>query len=355
MRLLAFLVASVVPLAHAAPTRQFDWFFPGWNQYIQEILTDSCGVELGAYRAGEVNTTNGLSSLVTPVIDCILVEFPEFRKAELSASAVVLGSLPLVLQSLGSTTAETALIGLRRPGLALLLALGSPAVAVSKADELAETLGKFAVVGWEDVASFDPPCVDWSVVPPLVRPFISLAEYLLTGGAVANVVNMAYRLGVHAIVGFSPDTIFMVPLWTLLAVIIHVVGVLGLALRVKSVEAKSDRDDNDAWKLPSEFVPSAYQQPKRLVWRGGSVVFPAIAWLLSIGAVIHTIVGTLVLSSLLFFSITDSIIIAARYMASAVVCRAMARLELSGMQAAAKRTPSSEGHEGEVMLDLPSK
>ena len=83
-----------------------------------------------------------------------------------------------------------------------------------------------------------------------------------------------------------------------------------------------------------------------------AILFYAIAWLLGIGAVIHTILGTLVLSSLLFFSVTDSVIIVARYMASAVVCRAVARLELSGLRAATKRTCSKEarGQEGEVML-----
>ncbi|KAI6779099.1 uncharacterized protein J7T54_007554 [Emericellopsis cladophorae] len=345
MRLLGVFIASAATLTCAAPTRQFDWFFPGWNEYIQEILADSCGAELAAYRTGNINTTIALSSLATPVVDCILDEYPEFLKTELSASAVVLGSLPIILQSLGSTTAETALIGLRRPGLAFLLAAGSPTVAANTAGEFVETLSKFVVTDGEDVAaSFNLPGVDWSVVPPLMQLLISFAEYLIVGGAVANVIHMAYRLGVHAIVGFTPDTIFMVPLWTLLAVLIHLAGVLGLALRVKAMEAKSGGDDNNnndnnnnsnnnnsnnnnsnnnnnnTWRLPSELIPSA--------------------------AVIHTILGTLVLSILLFFSVTDSVIIVARYMASAVVCRAVARLELSGLRAATKRTCSTEGGTG---------
>ncbi|KAK9423758.1 hypothetical protein SUNI508_03774 [Seiridium unicorne] len=61
----------------------------------------------------------------------------------MAASAVILGLLPTILQSLGSTIAETSLLELRRPGLAFLLAAGSPAVAFMKTGEFVETITKF--------------------------------------------------------------------------------------------------------------------------------------------------------------------------------------------------------------------
>ncbi|KAK6077227.1 hypothetical protein SCUP515_05076 [Seiridium cupressi] len=113
------------------------------TQVMPEILRNSCSEQYAAYQTGNVNVRAGRSSLVTPIINCVLEQFLDFRKAEMAASAVILGLLPTILQSLGSTTAETSLLGLRRPGLAFLLAAGSPAVAFMKTGEFVETIVKF--------------------------------------------------------------------------------------------------------------------------------------------------------------------------------------------------------------------
>ncbi|KAI6351993.1 hypothetical protein MCOR25_009628 [Pyricularia grisea] len=97
------LVASalLVETVHAIPTTHFDRFFPFWND---------------------------------PGISCIFETLPEHRKADLNASAIILGLLPTSLYRSKVWAAhrlKRALLSLQRPFgplLATLLALGSPSV-----------------------------------------------------------------------------------------------------------------------------------------------------------------------------------------------------------------------------------
>lgn len=85
MKLLAAGLATVfalIPAVHAVPTHQFDHFFPGWDWRVQDILKGACAEPYAVYLTGKVNETEGKQSIVNPVIDCILTEFPESRKAE---------------------------------------------------------------------------------------------------------------------------------------------------------------------------------------------------------------------------------------------------------------------------------
>ncbi|KAI5919148.1 hypothetical protein F4810DRAFT_517417 [Camillea tinctor] len=335
----AFACLAVVGLftstVQCISTTNFDHFFPAWNDKIQTILRNNCSEELATYREGNVDPTKAKSALVTPVIECILNEFPEYRKAEMASSAVILGLLPTILQSLGSTAAETALLGLRRPVLAFLLSAGSPAVSPMKGSEFVETVATFIEGESKGLAILG---FSWSRIPPSMRALISVVEYLIVGGAVANVVDLAYELGRHAIVAFAPETVFCMPLWTFLAVVIHFAGVIALSIRVK-LRKIGDGDGHRLHRratgfsdwVPNELIPAAFQ-PWRLQWREETIWFQLFSWALGVGIVAHVLWGTLVLSSLLFFSVTDSLIIVSRYIASSLVCRAIVRLELSGMR-----------------------
>ncbi|KAI9166436.1 hypothetical protein HJFPF1_02537 [Paramyrothecium foliicola] len=294
MKPLKFLLLTAslyIKAIQCIPSHQFDQFFPSWNGMIQQMLREKCLEQLEVYKSEQLpeGENVGLSSLVTPIIDCLLSEFPEFRKAELAASAVILGSMPNILQTIGSLTVETALLSLRRPLLAFLVSAGSPAVQVMKSSEFPETLATASAV-------------ETSRQPRRVRS----------------------------------KTIFMLPLWTFLAVVIHVGGIIALHLRVRVVPSTSKsmlrhRENGFPSWAPNELVPSGLQPTKRLEWREQNIWHLAISWQLGIGTLIHIIFDTLVLSSLLFFSVVDAVTIVSRYAASAIVCRAVVRIELGGM------------------------
>lgn len=122
LALLQLLPSPACAYMRGIPTHQFDVFFPGWDGMIQEILRTNCSRQYYYYRRGE-HGPEGEAFMVFHVIECVLQQFPEFRKSEMAASAVILGLLPTTLQSLGSTSAETSLLGLRRPVLALLVSV----------------------------------------------------------------------------------------------------------------------------------------------------------------------------------------------------------------------------------------
>lgn len=80
---------------------------------LQDIIHGSCRGQLRGYKIGTSNAYG--------VIDCVLKALPEYRRIEMAASAVILGLLPTILQSLDNSTIYLALFGIRRPLLAILL------------------------------------------------------------------------------------------------------------------------------------------------------------------------------------------------------------------------------------------
>ncbi|GAP86987.1 hypothetical protein SAMD00023353_2401440 [Rosellinia necatrix] len=352
---LATLVA-LVSVIQATPTHQFDHFFPGWNARVQAILRDNCSEPYAEYLTGNVNQTLGKLSLVNPVIDCVLEAFPESRKAELATGALVLGLIPTILQSIGSSTAETALVGLRRPLLGFLISAGSPAVSMMKTSEFATAIAELAG-GHGAPEGFGIASLRWSRGRGTWALLIGLVQYVAVGAAVANVLHLAWELGIYAVAIFAPDTVFGVPLWTLGAAAIHLAGCLAVWVRVRTriLDARDDADyaalskPLNTW-VPNQFIPAVFHPPIVLELRqdaGSSVWFYILSWVISIGILAQVAFGTLVLSGLLFFSLVDCLTIVGRYTLSAVVCRAVVRFELSGMMAAL--VPAHSKHTNEAL------
>lgn len=188
---------------------------------------------------------------------------------------------------------------------------------------------------------------DFTRIPARFKRWIGVAEYVVIGLAAANVMHLTYQLDVHAIVVFAPETIFLLPLWTSLCVVYHLFGVFALHIMREHPGEVRDMGRKDTWfrSWPyDELIPSAFQEPENWLWRTDSTLFHATTWLLSIRTVMQTMFGTLILSSLLFFSVTDSVTVVARYAGSTIACRAVLRFELSGMSwsHAAKHQQESE-------------
>jgi hypothetical protein len=95
--------------------------------------------------------------------------------------------MPTILSGLGPTVAEVSLLSLRRPLLASLLSLGTPAIYPSRPMEYSDP---FAVYR---------PSTGALVVPPIAQPYSSVLfamQYLLVAGAAANVMQVSYDIGI---------------------------------------------------------------------------------------------------------------------------------------------------------------
>lgn len=103
---------------------QFENFFPGYRSYFENIRDSTCADLYAHLRSG----VSGSDAYCPQVMSCLLTSATEDVKANLASASVLLGLMPTMLASLSSSPSETALLGRRRPILALLLTLGSPAV-----------------------------------------------------------------------------------------------------------------------------------------------------------------------------------------------------------------------------------
>ncbi|CAG9948505.1 unnamed protein product [Clonostachys rosea f. rosea IK726] len=164
------------------------------------------------------------------VIDCLLDELKEYRKIEMAASAVILGLLPMILQSLDNSTVDLALLGIRRPLLALLLSISNPASSMTSSDTWVPLS-----IDRRLAPSSSPTIKLPSRYSLLCRLLVTAIEYVVAVVAVANIVLMIHELSVHAIIAFAPKTFVLLPVWLGLAFIIHVASTLILALRVRII------------------------------------------------------------------------------------------------------------------------
>lgn len=349
------IVTFIAAAAQSFPTHQFDQPLSTWHSLIRGTILNSCRSEYTIYKTGSDNRNTTRYEQTSNLINCILGQMTEYRKATMAASAVVLGSAPLVLQTIGSTTAETAILGLRRPLLAALLAAGSPAVSTTKSGQFIDVLSEFVRGGYHK-SDMNLPLFRWSRKHSALRSFVTISQYVLAGAAVANVATLAYQLGVHAIVAFAPTITLLPPLWSFLAIAIHLGGTAAFHSRVR-VRRRQDHRVESGGALSSlifdEFVPSALQHPSDLEWRSEHLWFYVLIWLLNIVTIGQILFGTLILSSLLFFTVRDAALVLGRYGASAVICRAIVRFELAGLsEASSSQKLESEVSEVPTMVDM---
>lgn len=291
-------------------------------------MTYNCSTEYQEYLTGR-SPPNYKSYLTDLVDNCILGVAEETLKANMQSAGVLLGLTPTILTLVGSSTAETALLSLRRLLLAFFLTAGSPSVNPIRAFEYHDPIVTLRNRrGHVRVASEHASC--WQ------RAGIVAAEYALGMAAVANVAELGYRLGIRSVLAFAAPEMFLQLLWTFVATLVHLCGCIALRLQVKVVQEPSRRTEPllkrlQRW-LAVEFSPCVFHGPMHLQWKQESYSFLIISWCTSTATVIHIVFGTLVFASTLFVSTQDATTVIVRYFASALVCRIVLMYELAGMR-----------------------
>jgi hypothetical protein len=344
--ILLFLLLSCASPAMAAKNQYKEWF-PQWSPHFSQIMTDNCSTEYQEYLTGH-SPPNYKSYLNDLVDNCILGVAEETLKANMQSAGVLLGLTPTILSLVGSSTAETALLSLRRPFLAFFLAAGSPSVNPIRAFEYHDPIAALGNRnGHVRIASKHTSC--WQ------RAGIAAAEYALGMAAVANVAELGYRLGIRSVLAFAAPETFLQLLWTFTAILIHLCGCIVLRLQVEVVHELRSRKEPLVKRLQRwmavEFSPCVFHGPTHLRWKQESYSFLIISWWTSTGTVMHIVFGTLVLSGTLFVSTQDATTVIVRYFASALMCRAVLMYELAGMRYAST-IADDVIEESEVFQDL---
>ncbi|KAK3671216.1 hypothetical protein LTR78_008851 [Recurvomyces mirabilis] len=305
---------------------QFHHFYPSLAGQIEGILRDGrCNATLARYYNTSSHFDSCRECRPQASINCILDHFDSVTKANIASAAVILGLLPATLSSIGLSYVETGILALRRPGLAFLLAIGSPSVSPIKT---------FDYRGPSEILRKDDMAMRMARLGQPVQTAVFLLEYLLAIGATVNIGVVTWQLCVRTFCSFATDTWYMPSLWPLTAIAIHVGAALAVFLRVRFERQKPQ--GHKSWTLfdvlRNQWIPYRDQPEMILKRQAETMWFIMLSWVLSTGTVLHIVLGTLVFSSLLPISTSDAVQVAARYVASAVVCRAVLQYELACMR-----------------------
>lgn len=272
------------------------------------------------------------------LLNCILENTSEVIKGDIASGIVALGLMPTILTFLGSSTAETVLLSRRRPLLAFLIASGSPSVSPLRTFVYPNPIKELrAREGHLSPTHFSL----WQAA------FVSVLQYVLVLGAVANVYTAAFYTGYWTINTIDCDTVWYPAHWAATTLPIHL-GMWGLALRVKTIKDKAWQ--RNKWMsrvfrwIRDEATPCIMHEKLLLSWKPETYLFVAVSWWTSILTATHILWGTIAFSSIQFLGYVDSIQIIARFMGSAIICRAVLMFELAGMRNALEERSRDEDY-----------
>ncbi|OQN95372.1 hypothetical protein B0A48_18478 [Cryoendolithus antarcticus] len=259
--------------------------------------------------------------------------------ANMNSATVLLGILPALLPLVGSDTAETSLLGVRRPLFAMLLAVSSPSVSPIRA---------FVYPNPREMLEKHELGLDVQSLRASTGTLVALIQYIVAIGAVANVVELGAELSYMTVSSWGPNETYLIYLWTFLALPVYACGLVCLRLRVHIVREHASPEQSGirhrlaAWAW-GEFTPCIFHGPIRLQLRRETYGYIFISWFTATGTVLHLVYGVLVFSSLLFISVQDAAAVVIRYLASAVLSRALVMYEISGMRQASRSSDATDG------------
>lgn len=328
-----FILLAVLPSPSWGRTyEQYNHLFPAWSGILEDIIKENCTHQMNDY----LDRSNPDRQVPYYLIGCIMENFPEYRKAEIAMSSLVLGLIPITIQALSIGSSQLALLSIRRPLLPFLLAAGSTVLIpehsaqfVSTVKSMKEPAPLSVKPGILSDAQTDRKYPIW--VRRRLRMLVTISEYVLVLASVANVAVLAYQLSYWTVTLFAVRETFNATLWIYLSCLVHASGIITLYLRV-SVPRVKGVATKSWWK--TEFVPCAYGEPLRLRFRMPNYWFTMWSWFTFTAVTIHALYGVIILSALLFISQADTVMIMGRFVTSTVVCRAVVMYEIMGMREA---------------------
>ncbi|KAI0593151.1 hypothetical protein F4775DRAFT_579190 [Biscogniauxia sp. FL1348] len=309
----------------------FREWFPQYRPDFTSIIRDNCSSVYHDYATGNTHGDLSKSATSAPVVACILSFIDEAGKANLASAGVILGLLPTMLSITGSTTNELGLIALRRPVLSLLLAAGAPSVNALRTFEQPEQTRLLL-----------EPSPFRTLYPlylsPRAQTLVSTVQYLISLGAIANLIEATYEISTRTNVSWSTETVYLPGFWASLTVLIHIAGAAAMHLRIKIIkQPASDTSRGNSLELcprwlKEELVPSISQPIRKAETRQATWWFLILSWGVSAATFWHIIFGTCIFSGILFISTQDAWLVFARYWISTLCCRLIVMFEFHGMR-----------------------
>ncbi|KAL8793876.1 MAG: hypothetical protein Q9195_003495 [Heterodermia aff. obscurata] len=309
------------------PVVRFLQYLPSSGRMITSQVGDKCAAEVANYQANHLASgTQRTRDLCRAALNCILDNLDSTTAYNLQAANVLLGLTPTMLSLLGNAPAEIALLAFSgRPLLAFLLNAGAPVIAVTSTFKHQYPL---EVLQDPDHNSKSPfPTFDSQYKSILV----ATAEYLLAAAAAINVALLASDISTKAVYVPNCGRTWYAFLWMYLCLPLH--G-LGLTVFWARVRVKHPPYPSLTYWTKHEPKSCASHSGTAFSLKEESYAALFLEWMLSHGAILQIIFGTLVLSSSTLIDTSDAFALVGRWAASAIVCRLVLMYELYGLRAA---------------------
>lgn len=369
---LAFLSISVVHADIADRSRdQFRHFFPTfeayWRQrFLNDTAEENCAQQFRNYHDPNKTDQEALTNPGDPlshhwamqVVECTLNMLDEINKSSMATSAILLALLPVGLVSLGPTMAELSFLSTRRPILAALLGFAAPSPNPSQELDWDDMIEKSKKVDWIS-GMLDRLSGSRKILASIV---ILILEYAIGIGATANCFYQMWKLTYRA-VSLAPIFVYIYGIpeeatlfgWAFLNLPLHLVafGVFAFAYGRSDPNTERARLNPFVRFIQNEFQPAVFGRPlyleprQSLRPRAWKNTFGALSRL---GASLHITCGTVLLGSILYITLVDSLPLIYTFIAAAVLTKLVVVFELQGLrhavaQVEAKR-PRGTQHEG---------
>ena len=273
------------------------------------------------YRRTQSHDTCGV------LLECILSNTNEKRKTTMASASVALALTPPLLAGLGQSLAEISLLSSQRPVLSALLVLGAPAMYPNRIFEYTHP---------PDALSYLPGNRGLPRLRPSLSVAVSILEYLLTTGTVANNIELAIRMGVRSVLAWGCNSWYMPLVWVLYPVSLHVIATLGYRYMTPPIPIRRGPGGR-LWRiLIMEVTPSSNCESFGIPKAAPTAIAILLQIFASALAFGHVVLGTLTLSSLIFIGFHDTLWIMFRLIGSALVCRGILMFELAGIREVSK-------------------
>ena len=294
--------------------------YPSLEQYIKPLLKDQCAQSYHDYLQ------QPSLGRCQAAVECMLERVPETVKADMASAGVLLGLLPAILGILGSSTIEVSCLATRRPILAFLLCLGSPAVNPIRLFDYKSTLENILEHG----ATVKLPFMKGTAQ----RVFLVM-KYVLTLAAIANISLVNYDISLRTVWNNSCSNTFFTVLYGVLTTLPHFAGIMAFSKRI-DIHFMDQQDEQKRLgilrRLHYEFTFNSRPSELQVKLKKGTLIFIILASATTTLTVLHIIWGIYTFSSLLFIGSKDALGVVARYIVSVLVCRAVLMHELASMK-----------------------
>jgi hypothetical protein len=231
--------------------------------------------------------------------NCIVSYCTEYTKANMASAAVLLGLLPAILAALGSSTSELSRLSARRPLLAILMVLGSPA---------ANPIRTFDYHSPKKDLKFKPGELEIPELSEAKDRLLAIFQLLCGLGCVTNLGFLCATINFYSVSVMSCDySDILVEMWIVAALFTHLFGVLTFLTRARTSysDVVSKRRWWKDWRR-NEFRTCIKHTDHKLKWKDENTAFIIMSWITSVFTIIHLAYGTLQFSSMFFVGMSNS-------------------------------------------------